>query len=104
MSVPPLCGAQSQRFWWQCVASGLTTFPDVVFFSTDAPFEFCFERAPDLPCWLFDVGISASDGTLSVSDGFSTDVACATKDATAVSDDVVLVSVAFLLGLSSRRR
>ena len=30
-----------------------------------------------------------------VSDGFSTDVACATKDATAVSDDVVLVARSF---------
>ena len=75
-----------------------------MFFSTVAPFESYFERAPDLPYWLFDFGISAFDGTLSVSDGFSTDVACATKDATAVSDDMVLVSVAFLLGLSSVRR
>ena len=75
-----------------------------MFFSADAPFESYFERAPELPCWLFDVEISAFDGTLSVSDGFSTDVACATNDATAFSDDVVRVSVAFLLGLSSGRR
>ena len=39
-------------------------------FSTDAPFESYFERAPDLPCWLYDIEISAFDGTLSVSDGW----------------------------------
>ena len=84
---PPFCGAQTQRFscwclptcgivwqylialcvpfpqpgwlpWWQCVAIGSTTSHDVVFFSTDAPVESCFERAPSSPCRLHDVSFS----------------------------------------------